>query len=164
MKNRIPRIVKLKEKKLIGQHVAMSLSQNTTKQLWEQFAPKIKEIENRLSQNKISLQIYPDSYYKEFKLDAKFVKWAAVEVSCFGTIPKLMKSFIIPEGLYAVFKYTGLSSDNSFFNYIFSEWLPNSNYEIDTRPHFEVLGKNYKNNDIYSEEDIWIPINKKVNN
>ena len=51
-----------------------------------------------------------------------------------------MKSFILKKGLYAVFQYKGLSSDSKVFEYIFSEWMPKSMFEIDDRPHFEVLG------------------------
>ena len=69
-----------------------------------------------------------------------------------------MEAFTLKEGLYAVFDYKGSSSDNSIFHYIFSEWLPSSDYQIDDRPHFEVLGERYKNNDVNSEEEIWIPI------
>jgi AraC family transcriptional regulator len=36
--------------------------------------------------------------------------------------------------------------------------LPKSEYELDYRPHFEILGEKYKNNDQLSEEDIFIPI------
>jgi AraC family transcriptional regulator len=66
--------------------------------------------------------------------------------------------FSIPGGLYAVFDYKGSSTDSSIFQYIFETWLPNSDYELDNRPHFEVLGDKYKNNDPASEEEIWIPI------
>lgn len=156
-----PRIEKLDEKKLIGFHIKMSLSQNRTGQLWGQFAPRIKEIQNRTSEDKISMQIYPPSYFKQFNPTTEFEKWATTEVSNFEYIPKGMKSFNLKEGLYAVFDYKGSSSDNSFFQYIFLKWLPNSNYEVDDRPHFEVLGSNYRNNDPNSEEEIWIPIRKK---
>lgn len=40
-------------------------------------------------------------------------------------------------------------------------WLPASDYNLDNRPHFEVLGEKYKNNDPTSEEEIWIPIKLK---
>jgi AraC family transcriptional regulator len=40
-------------------------------------------------------------------------------------------------------------------------WLPGSDFVLDTRPHFEVLGDQYKNNDTTSEEEIWIPIKLK---
>ena len=64
----------------------------------------------------------------------------------------------IAGGLYAMFEYKGSSKDNSIFQYIYTSWLPNSTYVLDDRPHFEVLGKKYKNNDPNSEEEIWIPI------
>ena len=81
----------------------------------------------------------------------------------FDDIPHEMKSFILEEGLYAVFDYKGSSADNSIFQYIFRDWLPSSPYQIDDRPHFEVLGEKYKNNDPNSEEEIWIPIIEKRN-
>ena len=48
-----PRIVNLEEKRLIGQHTTMSLIDNKTGFLWRQFAPRIKEILNRVSEDKI---------------------------------------------------------------------------------------------------------------
>ena len=156
-----PRITILKEKKLIGQNMKMSLANNRTGQLWGQFAPRIKEIKNKVTEDKISMQIYPPLYYKDFRPTNEFVKWATIEVKDFGEIPIGMKSFILKGGLYAVFDYKGSSSNNSIFQYIFSEWLPNSVYLIDNRPHFEILGSKYKNNDPSSEEEIWIPIKEK---
>ena len=156
-----PRIENLEEKKLIGLHVEMSLTNNKTGLLWSQFAPRIKEIQNKVSGDKISMQIYPHLYYEQFKPSNEFVKWATVEVKDFDSIPNGMKSFILKEGLYAVFDYKGSSSDNSVFQYIFTQWIPNSNYVIDDRPHFEVLGSKYKNNEPSSEEEIWIPIKEK---
>jgi len=68
----------------------------------------------------------------------------------------------LPGGLYAVFDYKGSSNDPGIFQYIFGTWLPGSEYDIDDRPHFEVLGENYKTNDPNSEEEIWIPIRQKL--
>jgi AraC family transcriptional regulator len=34
-------------------------------------------------------------------------------------------------------------------------------FEVDDRPHFEILGIRYRNNDPNSEEEIWIPIIEK---
>lgn len=157
-----PRVEKIEEKKLVGYNLKMSLSTNKTGQLWGQFAPRIKEIHNRVSEDKISMQIYPLSYYLQFNPNTEFVKWATVEVNSFEDIPDGMKSFVMNEGLFAVFDYKGSSSDNSIFQYIFSKWLPNSNYILDNRPHFEVLGSKYKNNDPNSEEEIWVPIREKL--
>lgn len=157
-----PRIEKLKEKKLVGYNLLMSLTNNKTSQLWGKFGPKINEITNRVSEDKISMQIYDSSYYASFNPDNQFEKWATVEVEDFERIPKGMHSFTLREGIYAVFDYKGSSSDTSIFQYIFWKWLPNSPYQVDDRPHFEVLGNRYKNNDPNSEEEIWIPIVVKI--
>jgi AraC family transcriptional regulator len=61
-----------------------------------------------------------------------------------------------------VFHYKGLSTDTSIFQYIFGTYLPASEYELDQRPHFEILGDKYKNMDTESEEDIYIPIRLKT--
>ncbi|BFP42314.1 hypothetical protein FGF1_31590 [Flavobacteriaceae bacterium GF1] len=156
-----PRIEVLKVKKLVGLSLKMSLTNNTTAQLWGQFAPRINEIQHRASADKISMQIYPPNYYTEFSPTTPFEKWATVEVTSFENIPEGMQTLVLQEGLYAVFDYVGPSTDPSIFEYIFSEWIPNSNYTVDYRPHFEVLGTNYKNNDPNSEEEIWIPIRPK---
>lgn len=153
-----PRIETLAPKKLVGLHLSMSLVQNKTGQLWRQFAPRINEIGNRVTADKISMQIYPTDYYSAFSPARQFEKWATVEVSEFENIPKGMESFDLIGGLYAVFDYKGSSADTTIYQYIFSEWIPNSAFVVDDRPHFEVLGKNYKNNDPNSEEEIWIPI------
>lgn len=156
-----PRIEILKPKKLIGQQLQMSIIKNTTGQLWSTFAPKIKDIPHQVSSNKISLQVYPIGYFKNFNPTTQFIKWALVEVSEFETIPLETESFLLEGGTYAVFDYKGASNDPSIFEYIFGSWLPNSEYQLDQRPHFEVLGEKYKNNDPNSEEEIWIPVKKK---
>ena len=77
-------------------------------------------------------------------------------------MPEAMETFVLPGGLYAVFDYRGSSGDAArIFRYIFAEWLPASDYLLDERPHFEVLGERYKNNDPHSEEEIWIPVEIK---
>lgn len=153
-----PRIEELAEKKLVGINVKMSLANNKTGQLWGQFAPRIKEINNRSSEDKISMQLYPPMYYDHFSPIAEFEKWATIEVADFNNIPEGLKQYTLEEGLYAVFDYKGSSADPSIFHYIFSQWIPNSKYVVDDRPHFEVLGAKYRNNDPDSEEEIWIPI------
>jgi AraC family transcriptional regulator len=57
--------------------------------------------------------------------------------------------------------HRGASTDTSTFEYIFRVWLPASEYLLDDRPHFEILGAKYKDNDPESEEEIWIPVQKK---
>ena len=155
-----PRIERIEDKKLIGNRLKMSLTNNKTAQLWGYFAPRIKNIRNKLTTDKISMQVYDTSYFTGFNPNNEFEKWATVEVANFNDVPNEMESFSLRGGEYAVFDYKGLSSDNSIFQYIFMTWLPNSEYQLDNRPHFEVLGEKYKNNDPASEEEIWIPIKR----
>jgi AraC family transcriptional regulator len=157
-----PRIETLIEKKLIGKRMKMSLSNNKTGELWRSFMPKRREIGNNLTSEMFSMQVYEQPV--DFgNLDQEFEKWAAVEVSDFDSIPDGMETFTLKGGLYAVFPYKGSSTDTTIFQFIFGTWLPNSNYLLDHRPHFEILGDKYKNADPNSEEDIWIPIKLKDN-
>lgn len=156
-----PRIETLSEKKLIGTRMRMSLSNNKTGELWQNFMPRRREIQNTLTSDLFSMQVY-DQSIDPGNPAQEFDKWAAVEVTDFDAIPTGMEAFALPSGLYAVFHYVGSSTDIRIFQYIFGTWLPNSKYSLDNRPHFEILGEKYKNADPSSEEDIWIPI--KPNN
>lgn len=156
-----PRIVISKEKKLIGKQLIMSLSDDKTVELWKDFMPRRKEITNTVNKDLISMVVYNPNHFLNFKPTNQFEKWATVEVSNFNNVPSEMETFTLPTGLYAVFDYKGLNTDSSIYHYIFGEWINTSDYNIDTRPHFDVLGEKYKNNDPSSEEEIWIPIKLK---
>lgn len=158
-----PRIINIDEKKLVGIKLTMSFAHYNIGELWGIFMPRKNEITNNLTNDLISMAVYNPSHFYDFKPTNKFDRWATVEVSDFDNIPNGMEHFILEGGLYAVFDYIGLNTDNSIFQYIFGTWLPNSNYILDHRPHFEVLGEKYKNNDPTSEEEIWIPIKLKNN-
>jgi AraC family transcriptional regulator len=157
------RIEILHEKKLIGKRLKMSYSDNKTYELWKSFMPFRKNIKNCLTTDLISLQVYDDSFdFKDFNQNTPFEKWAAIEVADFDTIPDQMETFELKGGLYAVFLHKGAASTGpKTFHYIFEIWLPNSDYLMDNRPHFEILGEKYKNEDPNSEEEIWIPIKIK---
>lgn len=157
-----PKICHLKSKTLVGISTKMSIFNNKTAQLWGQFGPKIIKVENKCNSDKISLQIYPDNYFKAFSPTTEFTKWACVEVSSIKNLPENCEQLIVQAGDYAVFNYKGSSQNTQIFEDIFTKWLPNSEYLIDNRPHFEILGDKYKNNDADSEEEIWIPIKKKI--
>ena len=158
----LPEIRNLKEKKLIGKRISMSFADNKTSELWRSFMPLRKEIKNPVSNDLFSIKVYAPSYnFTHFDAHAKFEKWAAMEVVDFSGIPTGMKTITLEEGLYAVFHYKGLSTDTQIFEYIYATWLPASVYLLDNRPHFEILGDKYKNNDPASEEEIWIPIKGK---
>ena len=156
-----PIIQLLEEKKLLGMRMRMSISNNKTAELWSSFIPLRKSILNRVSEEMISMQIYDGAYFRAFNPNNEFEKWACVEVSDLNKIPENLELFTLIGGLYAVFNYKGSSADKRIFQYIYSTWLPGSEYLLDSRPHFEVLGEKYKNNDLNSEEEIWIPVREK---
>ena len=156
-----PRIETLNEKKIAGIRLTMSFANYKVGELWKSFMPRRKEITNNLTNELISLAVYKPTHFANFNPTNEFERWAAVEVTDFDNLPNEMETFVLLSGLYAVFDYKGLSTDNSIFQYILGTWLPNSDYVLDDRPHFEVLGDKYKNNDPTSEEEIWIPVKTK---
>lgn len=142
--------------------MTLNLTHYRVGELWKSFMPYKNSIVNACNNDLISLAVYPPSYFEKFSPATNFERWAAVEVSDFDNVPDNMETFILPEGLYAVFHYKGSADSSSIFQYIFGTWLPASEYMLDHRPHFEVLGEKYKNNDPDSEEEIWIPVKHKV--
>jgi len=153
------RIEILPEKKLIGKRLQMSLANNKTQELWQSFMPRQTEIQNTISTDFFAVQVYDATYFEAFNPNSIFEKWATLEVADFDSIPAEMESFTLSGGLYAVFEHKGHST--AIFDYIFRDWIPNSEYDLDQRPHFEILGAKYKKEDPNSEEEIWIPIKKK---
>ena len=137
----------------------MSFADNKTASLWSSFMPRRKEIKNNIGTELYSVQVYAPLFFDQFDPKAEFAKWATVEVTDYDKVPNGMEPFILPGGLYAVFLYHGSSGAAAgVFQYIFSIRLPQSGYILDNRPHFEILGEKYKNDDPDSEEEIWIPV------
>lgn len=154
------RIESLSTKLLVGMHARMSMANNTTGELWGQFMPRTGEIENRLGVCFYSLQRFNGvQNYENFTPQIQFEKWAAVEVSSAEPLPHGMASLQLPAGKYAVFLHRGpASSAPATFRYIFGEWNPASEFEVDDRPHFEILQPAYRPDDPEAEEEVWIPI------
>lgn len=160
MTNFTPRIETLEEKKLLGFKTLTSFAQDKTTELWRAFMPRRREIINASNTDLYSLQVYSVNHsFSFFDPEVVFEKWALAEVHSFDQLPEGMETFVLPRGLYAVFPYKGnMQGAAAFFGRIFIEWLPQSGYMTDHRPHFEILGEKYKNGDPDSEEEIWIPI------
>ncbi|WP_298396840.1 GyrI-like domain-containing protein [Flavobacterium sp.] len=147
--------------KFIGKCLSFTYADYRVFELWSSFMPRRNEIQNAIGSELYNIQINPEDF--DFQPTTPFVKWAAVAVSTFENIPDEMQTLEIPEGLYAVFNYKGDQNNvASFFKSIYTEWLPNADYELGTHPQFEILGEKYKNNSPESEEEIWIPIKRKT--
>jgi AraC family transcriptional regulator len=157
-----PRIEILKETKLIGKKMRMSFTNNKTSKLWQSFMPRRSEIENSISLELYSIEIYDKAFFNHFNPTKEFEKWAAISVNKLDTIPDDMEGLVIPEGKYAVFCYKGKASEaQETYQHIYGNWIPDSEWDLDDRPHFALMGAKYKGESPESEEEIWIPIKKK---
>jgi len=158
-----PRIEILPTKKLVGKSIRMSLTDNKTGELWKWFMTRKNQINSTFGSALYSMQVYDKSLdFRDFNQNVEFEKWAAIEVADFNSVPDEMDSYILKGGLYAVFIHKGSANEfQKTFQFIFGNWLPSSEYNLDNRPHFELLGEKYKNNDPSSEEEVWIPIRQK---
>jgi AraC family transcriptional regulator len=153
----------LKEKKLVGKFLHMSFANNKTMELWQSFMPRLKVITNRTGKELYSAEVYPNLFFNNYDVNADFEKWAAVEVSDHQHIPGGMESLVFPAGLYAVFIHKGTADKGpETYRYIFMDWLPGSGFDLDSRPHFAVMGERYRRDDDTSEEEIWIPVKPKA--
>lgn len=150
-----PEIQEFEGATLVGACAKMDLRTFNPGPVWGQLMPRLQGIQNRVSQDLISLRTYDGIPKFGPNENPQFTYWAGVETP--DLHPELAH-LDITAGTYAVFQYKGLSSDSSIWIYIYSQWLPNSAWELDARPHFERLGAKYKNDDPESEEEIWIPV------
>ena len=157
-----PRIETLPEKKFIGKRIKMSFSDNKTHELWRSYMPGRRQINNIIGMELYSIEVYEKLYFDNFNPKREFDKWAAVEVMNFDRVPDEMETLNSPRGLYAVFQYKGAASKGAeTYQYIYGTWLPESDFLLDNRPHFAVMGEKYKNEDPDSEEEMWIPVKNR---
>jgi len=157
-----PRFEELKEKILVGKRMNMCFADLKTYDLWHSFMPIKHLITNQLGSEMYSVEVYRRNFYKEYDEKTIFQKWAAVEVADFGDVPEVFETQIVPKGLYAVFTHKGsYKKAPETYQFIFHEWLPNADVELDDRPHLAVMGEKYSSDSEDSEEEIWIPVRKK---
>lgn len=156
-----PRFEQLESTKFIGVSSEMSRANDQTSQLWRSFMPRRQTVSNRTSQDFMSMQVYPNGPKQVADPSAMFTKWAVVQVANFDAVPEGMETYTLNGGLYAVFQHHGPATDLSTVMYIFQEWLPQSDYALDDREHFEVLPSDYKALDPNAHEEFWIPVRQK---
>ena len=149
------RIAIIEPKKLIGFSITTSFQDDKTQIVWRKFMMRRNEIVNQTSNQLFSLQIYPEN----FTANQTFRKYALEEVSDFNNIPNDFETFELESGKYLVFNYKGKAENGpEIFRYIFQNVIPENQFEVDNRPHFEIFGEDYNPNDDSAKEEIWIPI------
>ena len=141
-----PRITTIEDRRLVGMSAELSLANYQIGALWQEFMPRRMAIKSTVSTDLFSVAIYDPHYFIQFNPVNRFTRWAAMEVAELEQLPDGMEGFTLKGGMYAVFDYKGLNTDFYIFQYIYGTWLPASEFELDDRPHFEVLGANYKAN------------------
>jgi len=155
------RIIQSPEILIVGMKANMSfetISEDTGK-LARQFMPRLKEVKDRVDNNTLSLQNHDDFDYHNLPPTRTFEKWIGVEVTNFNNVPDGMETLTINSGNYLVIDFKGsIQEFIKNWHYLHSQWLPNSDNELDNRPHFEKLSPSYSPMNTVNEEEIWIPI------
>lgn len=152
-----PVIQELSSKKLLGMRIRTSRGTFQPYELWSKFMPQKKYIKNTVDEHLYSMQVYAEN--EKVAPATEFDQWAAVEVSTTQDIPDGLEAYDFGGGLYAVFIHKGTAAAfPQTIHYIHAVWLPDSEYEIDNREHFERLGEKYDPASDDSEEEVWIPI------
>jgi len=158
-----PRLERIESKQLIGASKRMSLAADATPALWAGFMPRRNEIQNRIGSDLIGLRTFEVVGADMFAPQVEFEKFALAEVTPGTPVPAGMLSFTLPAGEYAVFIHHGpASAAPQTFGYIYGQWLPQSDFELDPRPQFEILPEGYNPMDPNAHEEIWIPIKAKT--
>jgi AraC family transcriptional regulator len=107
------------------------------------------------------VDVFPQGYFERFDPMKEFEKWAAVRVEGEHALLDGWEKLVVLGGDYAVFIYRGLpSAAGPFFQAIYGENLPKAGLMVDHRPHFAIMGEQYKGEHPESEEEIWIPVKR----
>lgn len=160
------RIALQPDRSLIGMRASMSVAQDGTAILWQRFMPRRNEVSNAIGEALYSVQNFAGlGGFENFTPETVFEKWAAVEVRQGEAVPAGMEAFLLRGGRYAVFDHQGPPSEfPKTLHYIFSDWLPQSEWQLDDREHFEVLLPGWRADDPEAREEVWIPIRRHVLN
>lgn len=159
-----PEIIMIKEMNLVGMKIRTSLSDNKASELWGTFKSRVHEIAHKKNNDFYSIQIFEEDLgFNQLTPQTFFEKWAAIEVTSIEDVPEGFEVFTLPAGKYARFIHKGPANTFSeTLRYIFGTWIPNSSYDLDARPHFEIMDENYKPDSNDSEEEVYIPIQTKL--
>lgn len=152
------RIVDQPEVRLFGRSLAVSYSNYQVAPLWKSLRTDLAKAGANDQPAFYSVQEYPaDMGPHKLTPQTTFTYWAAITEKVEGV---KMSELVIPAGVYAVFKHKGTAATFAqTARAIYTQWIPQSGYQVDDRPHFEVLGEKYYgplNPD--SEEEVFIPI------
>lgn len=132
--------------------------------VWKRFMPQLAKLNNlRTDHNLYAVQEF-DHQQLNNTTPPKITLWAAVPVKKGGdTVPEPFEHLSIAPGVYAVFLHKGPASAlSATLKEIFENWMPESGYQPDARPHMQVMDPEYKGHlHPEAEEEVWVPIRPK---
>ena len=149
-----PKFVSLPAFTLVGMKVRVKPQSNTPGQLWDEFGPRMGEIQHPAA---------PDvAYGVTDNMDmatGEFDYFAGMEVSSTAAIPASMVALDVPAQTYAVFPCT-LPTIPETYQEIYGIWLPRSGYLRAPGPELEVYGEAFDPREPASVFEAYIPVLK----
>ena len=147
--------------KVVGMKIHTTIKENRIPQLWTDFIARMDEL-NKVSVPDCSLGICLSETVSEFHKDSEFDYLACKVVKDDSVIPSGMEYREIPAQLVAVFTHSGsLETLSETYDYIYDEWLPDSEYKLIAADEIEWYDSRFKFGEEDSQMDIHIPITKK---
>ncbi len=146
----------LEESSFIGFSTETSLVQDRTALVFKQLMIWRKGSVKYRNQPAYDIKIYPQGYFTAFNPSRPFEKWAAlkqVDQSIIGDL----QPYTLEGGSYLCFTSEGRVSAQ-FFQELYSSWLPQSRYELDSRPHFDKIWPEPAQRGRVLKEEIYIPV------
>ena len=139
--------------------------ENEIGHLWNRFNNYLKNNQKdfkRRVKTDVSLEIFIPS--DDFATHGVFEVFVGVIVDQLNIIPINCVAKKLPKCTYAVFTLKGNKINSDWQNKIFSEWLPQSDYELHYNFNIQYYDNRFKGMDqlAKSEIDIYLPILKKV--
>lgn len=154
-----PTIEIFPSKTFVGLRQTVTITTDNPVALWRPFRMSMKEIGNGIFDKLYSIQDFDGVDFSNFTANTEFQKWAAIEVTEAKHIPTGMEVLEMPQGKYAIFIHKGTPATfKKTTDYIFGEWLPNSGFELDNRPHLSIMSKDYRPDDAAAKELVCIPV------
>lgn len=135
----------------LDEHAAQKIPQ-----LWQQLVACADEIPQRVGSADYGLCIHLQGY--------EYYYMAGCAVWDFTGLPETYSGFIIPSQSYAVFTHAGhVSCIRNTIDFIFDQWLPNSNYRHGTATEnalhfFERYGEQFNPQIGEGDIEIWLPV------
>ena len=161
-----PRMVSIPDLTLAGMNEITTLSAINPVLLWKKFMPN----KHLLSPYTLSSELYAVQVHQHppgtsgFDPENPMAMWAAVACDFREMQPPEGFGILqVKGGNYAVFLHKGTNAEfRDTMNSIYQNWFPRSDYMPANRAHFQVMGEKYLGpENPLSEEEIWIPVEKK---